>query len=351
MNALLSTYYFQKGMLKKAEKNRQSARKDYSPKMAKKDEQINTFMARMEFAALERPTRRYMGLRLEKDLDNKVVVSKTKRLEKLEKAYLAVIRHQSPKWALASIYRSYEINGEFARFLKEAPLPELTAEQKDQYMNVVNQQADRYLKKADRYHATAIEQAHTWEVTDPELTAFYLSSSGTGSTFEGAFSGTAGPGEELLYDESLKGLYERLMKTPKDIETLFELAGAYAGRSDYPQTILVVRKALDESTEKERPLRASLYNLLGLSFLYTGDDDLAKEAFRKAIDNDPGHLAAKGNLAALLSHYGHEVKAGEVLKSLPDLTVWDNENDWIHPKVRELYYAKREKPKKKDEPV
>ena len=341
VSALLSSYYYQKGSLKKANKYRKSARKSYSKKIAKKDEQINRFMARMEFAALEKTTRRYMGINLDKGIDNKIVAAKTKLLEGLEKSYLTVIRYESPKWALASIYQTYKINREFGRFLKDAPLPELTPEQKSQYVAAVNEQANNYLKKAEQYQTAAIDQAHKWEVTDPELINFYIPSSETELVSRGTFFDVADIAEQddsILYDENNREIYERLIKKPKDLQSLFDLAMAYAANADYRQTILVTRKALDESKGNKTVLRASLYNLLGLSFLYTGDDDLAKDAFRKAIDNDSENVGAKNNLAALLRHYGHEAKAREIIASLPDLRASIDDRG---RKTKELYYAEK----------
>ena len=88
---------------------------------------------------------------------------------------------------MAACYSSYEINKEFARFLKESPVPDLPPEQREQYVKIIQQKAQAYMDKADQYLQTCIKQAHNWEICDPDLAKYFVNPfehSGESSEFE-----------------------------------------------------------------------------------------------------------------------------------------------------------------------
>ena len=116
----------------------------------------------MVFNAVDRSYQRYMQIALGGKIDNAVVQAKAKLLEKLEKGYHEVVEYQSPYWTLAALHRSYDINREFALFLQNAPLPELSEEQKVQYRELLAQKAKAYMNKAQQYKSACCDP-------DPEM--------------------------------------------------------------------------------------------------------------------------------------------------------------------------------------
>ena len=56
---------------------------------------------------------------------------------------------------------------------------------------------------------------------------------------------------------------------------------------------------------------------LGVSRLYLNEDDLAKDAFKKAVSLDSGSISAKVNLAALFNYYGHVEQAVQLYEGIP----------------------------------
>ena len=119
---------------------RKRAYRAYKPEFANKDDKIGSIIAQMTYNATNKLKEKYMGIKLKGRIDNQLVERKAKLLEKLEKSYYTVIQYQSPEWALKACYSSYEINKEFAHFLKESPLPpDLTSEQQKQYLQIINQ--------------------------------------------------------------------------------------------------------------------------------------------------------------------------------------------------------------------
>jgi len=339
VDALLSYYYFKKGKFNETFKYLNKARKAYA-KTGEKDAELNDLIARMDFNSMRWMNDNFMKIRLKSKIDSKLVVKKTKLLEKLEKAYIAVIKRKSPKWALYSIYRSYEINKEYARFLKESPMPALSPEERKQYSAIIENRAKTYRDKANTYLQTFIDQSHKWEITDPELARYLDNYTDTSSGSLGHFSESGGNieiSERFMEDNELKSIHEELIKSPENIGLLLALTKAYANRSDHRQAILIGQKALDVNGEKKTSIDAEIYNTLGISYLHTGDDGLAKGAFKKALTIDGNHTGATMNLAALYRHYGHNDKADNLFNSVKIGATSNNSADSIHQKAKYLY--------------
>jgi tetratricopeptide (TPR) repeat protein len=291
---------------------------------------------------VDRKFQQYMNLSLSSGLDNTIVTSKTRLLENLEEGYLNVIQYTSPQWALKACYRSYEINQEFAHFLKNAPLPDLKPEQKKQYMTIVNQKVQVYLEKADQYRNACVAQAKKWETCDPELSAYFLnpgfSDGHTGAI--GFFSPSTGSAEiasGFLRNDTLKQSYHQLLKTPDDLSAMVSLAQAYIGSGDFKQAILVAQKAIGEMKPDQKALQAAAYNVLGVSYLYDHDDTLAKNALKRALETDPSLVSAGINLAGLYRHYGYTQKAEDLYKAHSGINTKQNKDFSIHPRAWELY--------------
>ena len=264
--------------------------------------------------------------------------------KEIEKGYNEVIRYKSPKWALAACYGSYEINREFARFLTEAPVPNLAPEQREQYIQIIQQKAGAYTAKADQYLQTCVKQAHNWEVCDPDLTRYFINSTDRSEKLRGVDSfSEASPSSEIdvqcLRDETLKGLHYTLMQDPENTETLLSLAEAYMEKGDHRHAILIAQKILRELEDKNIMVKAETYNILGVSYLYVGEDKTAKDAFKKAIATDPENIGAKINLAGLLQHYSHTDKANTIYETLPGNSIVDDLGGLIHPRAKELYHV------------
>ncbi len=139
-------------------------------------------------------------------------------------------------------------------------------------------------------------------------------------------------------DQELKGLHEQLLKTKKDIPTLLTLCEAYMKRGDYQQASFIAQKALDEKKDENSSLMARFNTCLGVSRLYLNEDDLAKDAFKKAVSLDSGSISAKVNLAALLNYYGHVEQARQLYEGIQPFDA-EKADGPIHPKAKEIYYA------------
>lgn len=339
VNALLSYYYFKKGRVKDTFKYLNMAKKAYA-KNGENDVELNDLIARMDFNSIGWMNDSFMKIKLKNKIDNKLVVKKTKLLGELEKAYVAVIKRKSHKWALSSIYQSYKINMEYGQFLKESPMPVLSPDQKKQYSEIIAKKAKTYITKADTYLQTFINQAHKWEIIDTELSKNLYNSDNRSSKFPGLFSKQGGNIEitdSFIDDSELKSLHKGLIENPDNVDSLLALAKAYSGKSDYRQAILIGQKALDLNGEGKSIINADIYNTLGVSYLHTGDDELAKASFKKALTIDGNHTGATVNLAGLYRHYGHNDKADNLFNSLNISATINNTAGSIHQKAKYLY--------------
>lgn len=339
----IADLYFQIDNFDKARRYRKRAYEAYRSKYAKKDATLNRIMAQMVCNSLDRLSEKYSQIKLTDRIDNKIVTAKSKLLAKLEKGYNEVIQYQSPKWALAACYSCYEINRDFARFLQESPVPDLPPEQRAQYLKIIGEKAQGYVKKADQYLQTCVTQAHKWEICDPQLASHFMNLSDVTAASKTAahFTGTSSAnqiGAECLTDEVLKPLHYALMADPTDVTTLEQLATAYAERGDFRHAILIGQKALDEFKDETKPMMATIHNILGLSYLYVQEDTLAKDAFRKALDIDPQSVGAKVNLAGLYQYYGHFDKANSIYETLPDNSAVEQAAAWVHQRAMEYYH-------------
>ena len=149
-----------------------------------------------------------------------MVTTKKKYQRRLEKNYQKVLQYQSPAWALRACYRMAEINREFARFLKESPLPALTPEQKKQYVQILNQKSREYADKADTYDKTCLQLARKWEICDPRLIGF-VSLNGMEADPEHSVKSFAGSNQgvaiatQSLKDPALRELHHQLIRHPE----------------------------------------------------------------------------------------------------------------------------------------
>jgi Tfp pilus assembly protein PilF len=272
------------------------------------------------------------------------VAAKKKQLEKLEKGYQRVLKYQSPPWALRACYRMAELNQEFARFLKESPIPALSPEQKKQYVQLLDQKVQQYSKKADQYYQTCLQLAHKWEICDPKLIG-YFSGSGTFENpdrqfqnFAGVRSG-AGISVQSLKDPAIKQLHDQLMTQPDDMQLYLALADGYLKKGDYRQAAMIAQNALGKGKRNQKAVIAQLYNTLGVSWLYLGEDELAKDSFKQAMQLHGANMAASINLAGLYQFYGHSNKAKRLYANTKNINTNDPSHGRIHPRAGDLYNA------------
>ncbi len=272
------------------------------------------------------------------------MAAKKKQLETLEKNYQKILQYQSPPWALRACYRMAEINREFARFLKNSPLPTLTPEQKKQYVEILDQKARQYTDKADTYSKTCLKLARKWKICDPQLIGF-VRINGLDADPERTVKSFAGINRSVeisaqsLKDPSFRDLHHQLIQQPENMLPMLELADVYLEQGDYRQASLVAQHVANKATGKQPEVVSQIQNTLGVSWLYLGEDELARDAFEHALKQNSANEAARINLAGLYHYYGHEGKAERLYGLITASGTKDSIKGQIHPRAGDMYYA------------
>ncbi len=336
--SLLAVYLSKEKDFRAAFKYRKAASKGYKQSFGKQSPEMNEIFSKMQFDAYHGAHKKYMNLKLENQIDNAVVATKAKMLENLENGYLSVIKKQSPLYVIAACYYASEINTEFARFLRESPLPDLSEAQKKEYRKILFDKSTEYMKKAEQYLETGITSAHKWELCTSEFVEYYDEEFANPGIFGGE-SSTSEIAEQFLKDEPLKNLHYELVQEPENIDKLLELSDAYYERTDYYLSKLIAKKITDNS-EAGSAMKLKAWENIALANLYTGNDQLAKTAFEKMLTLNSGDINAKINLAAILMHYRHVNKAEKIYRSIPAaVTEINNAGNRVHPVAKDMYYA------------
>ncbi len=339
-DAQLAVLNMQADRRSQADKYRRRAEKSYRSQLGEEDPILRDLMAEMAYQKVKGSSGPYFKLRLTNQIDNKIVQQKAALLKKLEEDYQHVMTFKSPAWALRACFRANELNAEFADFLQNSPIPkDLTPEQQAQYKDLIRQKAQDYRTKAHQYVKTCVELARKWEICDPTLSGyFYPADNPQGGDGVLASIGGGQASTEIgvhgMEQQIILALYEKLLETPDDESLQLQLASIYMEKGDYQQAGLVARNALPKLDRGQKQTKAKLLNLVGLSHLYCGKDQLAKETFKRALEADERLASARMNLAGIYRHYGHLEKAADLLKNISPTNA---EKGSVHPRLGAVY--------------
>jgi len=364
VDAKVANLYFSDGQYKQARKYQKRALSNY--KLNKQySAALTDEVAEISYSSVRQLDDQYFSLQLKGKINNSIVTSKTSQFEKLQKAYLSVLDYGSPQWSLKACYRLYEGFMEYAKFLKSAPLPELTEEETQEYRQIIAETANEYELEARQYLQTGNDLALKLKSFDPALMQYDArmshstdvarnestnnestnnESTNNESTNNIAhFAATKKNteiGEFALNDALLKSLHYQLTKKPEDFAIQLELAAAYQKKQDYAQTIVMVKNLLSREDSLESSIKSEVYTLLGASYVGVGEDRLAKESFSKALESDSNNQDATLNLAALYQHYGHIDEANKLFDAVNIPTDNAFKSDWLHPRAKQLFDAR-----------
>ncbi len=261
-----------------------------------------------------------------------VVQTKMQLIQTIDQFFAGVVEMKDPEWAIASLYRLSEVYNDFGDFLASAPVPpDLTAEQKQQYQQMIKQQVDGQKAQAKQY-LDACKQT----VLSKKIFGKYAMACVTGSLSATAEQTTRRRTSKLTGERADK-LKAKLLKNPTNLETLDELAMLAIEAGDLHYARLILSKALEVDAN-----HAASLNLMGVVEQNFGADQDAYDYYRKSTESDRTNVPARLNMAGLFIKYKDEARARAVLKNvMGQARTFDLSTASVHPAAKDALSALR----------
>ncbi len=263
--------------------------------------------------------------------DQAVLEGKMQMIQMMEQIYAGVVQMKEPTWAIASLFRLYQLYVDFAKFLGSAPIPgELTADQKKQYKQMIAEQVKMQKQNADTYLDTCVRTVREKKVFGPYAMACITKQEPAGEV-------TRRRGGRKATGKQVEDLKAKLLKNPADLKSLDDLAMLSIWSGDFYMARLVLSKAMEINDN-----HAPTLNLMGVIAFHLGEDQEAYDYFKKAMSADPGHLSTRLNLTAIFMKYKDESRARAVIKPVASQArATDLSTPDIHPSVKDALSALR----------
>jgi tetratricopeptide (TPR) repeat protein len=240
-------------------------------------------------------------------------------LQQLQGVYNQSASMGSGEWAVASLWKLGLALKSLAEAVEASPVPAgATAAQAQQYKNAVQQQVQPIKDQADEAFKTCLQRATQLEVFSEAVL-------GCRTKSESVRSPLPVPGPPVALSVNMAEL-QKQAEVKQDAASMEALGLAYLDARQMGQAQL----ALSRATELQEN-RASAQNALGMALLYEGEPMLARAAFTKALEADPGYDKAHANLASLRCRYGDVEGARKELAQIKDpasLRGSDVDPDW-----------------------
>jgi len=268
----------------------------------------------------------YRGIRFGAGEEDQMVLQKKMQyIQMMEGLYAGVVEMKNPQWAIASMYRLYEVYTNFADFLGSAPIPgDLTADQKKQYKQMLADQVKVQQETAKTYIDTCVK-------TVKQKKVFGLFAMACITREEPKEKVVRRRAEKKLDSDQADKLKGKLLKNPTDLKALNELAQLAIWGGDFYMARLILSKAM-ELNENHAPT----LNLMGVVEYHMEEEQDAYDYFKKSMDSDSSLLPPRLNMAAIFTRYKDEARARAVLKPVMSrLRSVDLSAPDIHPTVKD----------------
>lgn len=212
-------------------------------------------------------------------------------LGQLEEALVSAVGYNRGEWAVAALHRAALAYQGFAVFLKNAPMPAgLSADERQQYQQLVAEQVAGMAARAEEYFATCVAKARELDV------------------YSGAVLGCVnrGPEEELAAVRAATSatskqrraeLKQALTLNPKNLEAIADLADYFLSSGQPAQAKLMAARGLEIDDRDSR-----FYNKIGMADVLLGNPQDAFFGFKRA--SDFGHPYAAANEIAVRMAFG-----------------------------------------------
>ena len=284
------------------------------------DPQYTANLAETAYAFAQLETPRYFETRLSGEIDPGVIERKTSALEQLTNRYAGVLNLKSPEWSVLACYRMHEINKEYARFLLEAPVPEMSPEETAEYKALIAEQAQPYIDEANQYLDTGIQLAHKIESFSERFRDYETSLKASEKDRLVAASPSLKIAIDAFQDTELRTIHNSLARDPNQPKERLALAKAYLSREDLGHANVILQSLLEVSEQFTETEQSEIHELLGIIALSHEDENMAVAQLEKAIQLNAQNHNAKLHLGAIYQHYGLRRKSSFYFSDMPSLT-------------------------------
>jgi len=271
-----------------------------------KDSDIRDVLLEMIFYSTMKDYSAYLSCQMSDKLDPERFKQKQTQFIQLQKKFNQFIKYPSPRWVLAACAHLYSIYTDFAKFLRNSPVPDMADTEKKQYRALIEKKALAYEQSADQFRQTFNERLQKWSMCDPELIS-WIQMVDQKNAPQGPFSEKISGVEQsmdLLPSNDLIDLYEKRASSPNALTPLMTLAQAYMARKDLGQVFLLCADGIRMHRISDQQ-KSDLLTIQGKVCLLQQKDRMAQSLFQKALDIHSKNMNARHAYEALLKHYGY----------------------------------------------
>jgi len=248
----------------------------------------------------------YLSYQMSDKLDPERFKQKQTQFVQLQKKFNLFLTYPSPKWVLAACAHLYTIYTDFAKFLRNSPVPDMAESEKKKYLTLIDKKARAYEQSAAQYKQTFHERLQKWSMCEPEIIS-WIQMIAPKETPQGPFSEKTPDVDqsiELMPPKDLIPLYEQRAASPNALTPLMTLATAYMDRNDLGQVFLLCADGIRMNNITDQQ-KSDLLTIQGKVCLFQQKDRMAQSLFQKALDINPNNLNVRHAYEALLKHYGY----------------------------------------------
>jgi len=262
-----------------------------------------TFAARAAFYLGEILRTRYEAIQFGKGDDAAILQQKFGLLNETSQQYITAIQYGDPEYGIGALFHLGEIYRAAADFLENAPKPEgLAGDDLAVYQKALKEQADVQRNESKNAFKTCREKA-------AKLSAFNRYVKGCLTEKDLPPEQTHSPPRQEVEVPGAADFKAKIVKNPKDVDTLVEYARAANAVGDHYLAKLIASKALEINDSN-----SAAHLAIAVAEIQLGNYQLAYSELERAKDMGGGP-AVQANMVALYTLIGDAKKARAALSA------------------------------------
>ncbi|MCB0308668.1 MAG: tetratricopeptide repeat protein, partial [Bdellovibrionales bacterium] len=287
--ALMARAQFRQGKLAQAQRTAQAGKSKVNSLSGLERAEAAAELSYLEVAPAYQ---RYMSIQVPRGnarAEEQATAVKSKLLASLEKAYTQIAGMGSGPWAIAALSKVAHAYNDFAKFLSQTSMPAgLSGGQAAQYRQAIMSKVSEIQQNARNLYQTCQQRAHQLHLyTHEALECSYQKQ----IPYPGPQRGS---GSAAASQSNFQSLVRTLVKNPKDISALNNMARIYLGAGRFSSAFLALSRAIEIDANNAEAL-----NLMGVVLQKLNKDEDAYASYEKALRANGSLPQALANIANL----------------------------------------------------